>query len=267
MPGWDKQAAASTLPFATARVDWRRQARRIDVNVGLQEGRQVKVQIDLAELARRCNVGRDEIVAIADDATVLPTVPHPGLQADDQGAFTQMRLDALPTDCTGKTVLDIGGWDGEYAAACLARGATDAVVFDNEEWRDYTWARPIQRPGVRYARGDLMDFAHHPATAADLVLLYNVIYHIRDPWMALERCRLLTRDTFVICTSFVPGDEPSWKLFAPEDEDAPDGVINGRYTIYWRPTLPGLLKLLKVVGFHDPEVIGPVGDHVCVRCH
>lgn len=266
MPNWDNQADKAPATLGTARVEWHRRGRWLRVLAPIGNGNALNLQIELAQLARECHIAREDILAIADDAELAPMPDHPDLATERYGEREQMRLAALPADCTGKTVLDIGGWDGEFAAACLRRGATDALVFDSGQYVDYTWVRPVERPGVRYKRGDLMDFSHDPAPAADIVLLYNVIYHIRDPWMALERCRLLTRDTFVICTSFVPGDEPVWRLFSKEDERAAGGVINDRYTVFWRPTIAGLLKLLHVVGFTDCEVFGPVEDHVCVRC-
>lgn len=267
MPSWDGGNQNQVSSTGVARVEWHRRGRWIRVLAPLNNGNALNLQVDLADLARQCHIAREDIIAIADDAELASLDAHPDLTSADHRAMTEMRLVALPTECAGRTVLDIGGWDGEYAAECLARGAKDALVFDNAQYIDYTWVHPVKRPGVRYKRGDLMDFSHDPAPASDIVLLYNVIYHIRDPWMALERCRLLTRETFVICTSFVPGDEPVWKLFDRSDEGAAGGVINDRYTVFWRPTISGLLKMLRVVGFTDCEVIGPVEDHVCVRCH
>jgi tRNA (mo5U34)-methyltransferase len=175
-----------------------------------------------------------------------------------------MRTDALPADCTGKTVLDIGGYDGEIAAECLRRGASSAIVFDNGQWTDYTWAKPLVKPGCVYQRGDLMDWGAVAPKPADIVLLYNVIYHIRDPWAAIERCRVLTKETFVICTSFIEGDKEDWRLQGRNDLDI---KINDVHTIFWRPTIPGLRRMLELNGFTIDEQVGPVGDHVCIRCH
>src|SRR5258708_5726507 len=51
-------------------------------------------------------------------------------------------------DLTGKSVLDIGTWDGYYAFECEARGASRVVATDS-----YMWNQSTGSAGFRYAHG------------------------------------------------------------------------------------------------------------------
>lgn len=247
------------------RFIYQRRGRYMEIQVGVPRSDEERVfgaHVTLADLMRMLHMSTAEVLAASAEANAADDLPFQ--DALTNPAFVEMRNAALPADCTGKSVLDIGGYDGEMAAECLRRGAASALVYDNGEYLDYNWARPVLKPGVDFQRGDLLAFGSIPPKSADIVLLYNVIYHVRDPWSAIERCRLLTRETFVICTPFLPGDETDWRLQGVNDHQK---FINERHTIYWRPTLPGIRRLLELCGFVIDEEVGPVGDHICLRCH
>ena len=48
------------------------------------------------------------------------------------------RLD-LPSDMTGKSVLDVGAWDGFYSFECARRGATSVLATDSFVWDGRGW--------------------------------------------------------------------------------------------------------------------------------
>lgn len=249
------------VPEGQVRLDWYRRGRYIGFRIGMANGQVRETKIPLVDLVKSGNITRQELEAVADEAEAIETVDHIDRKYNPE--LVDMRINALPENCQGKTVLDVGGYDGEIALECLKRGATSAIVYDNGEWSDYSWSRPIVKPGCVYQRGDIMNFGAIAPKPADIVLLYNVIYHTRDPWTMLERCRLLTRETFVICTSFVPGEEPMWKILGRNEDDF---KINDTHTLFWKPTLNGLRRLLELAGFEIQKEEGPVGDHICIRC-
>lgn len=252
-----------TIPKGLVQLEWYRRGRYFGINFGTGEAdRFAQARVSLADLLRLGQITRTEAAAALDEINAPKEVAH--IDQAQSPDFVAMRVAALPEDCTGRSVLDIGGYDVEIAAECLARGATSAIVFDSGEWSDYSWVKPIVKDGCVYQRGDLMNFGAVAPKPADIVLLYNVIYHLRDPWTALERCRLLTKETFVICTSFVEGDEPRWELRGRNDGNI---AINDTHTVFWKPTISGLRRLLEVTGFTIDKQEGPVGDHVCFRCH
>ena len=51
------------------------------------------------------------------------------------------RLPFLPDDLTGRSVLDVGTFDGFYAFLAEARGARRVVAVDNEQYTDWVRAR------------------------------------------------------------------------------------------------------------------------------
>ena len=46
---------------------------------------------------------------------------------------------ALPDDFSGKSVLDIGAWDGAYSFAAERRGASRVVAVDSFCWNGEGW--------------------------------------------------------------------------------------------------------------------------------
>src|SRR5690606_26765214 len=71
-------------------------------------------------------------------------VVTPGL--DDTA--TKLRQVRLPEDLTGKSVLDVGAWDGFFSFEAERRGASRVVALDGVVWK----APEIGRRGFDYAR-------------------------------------------------------------------------------------------------------------------
>jgi tRNA (mo5U34)-methyltransferase len=61
----------------------------------------------------------------------------PGIDATP---FRLARLD-LPTSLAGRTVLDIGAWDGFFSFEAERRGAARVVATDWYSWHGPGWAR------------------------------------------------------------------------------------------------------------------------------
>lgn len=163
-------------------------------------------------------------------------------------------------DLEGKSFLDIGGYDGTIAALALDLGASEATVVDNGEWCQYGWPEPERDERVRYEQLDL-----NYAFPADVVAAMNILYHLEDPIGGLRSLRVLARERLLLCTSFVAGPENYWRLYDATDpgERIPEGAK--QYTVYFKPTVSGLLRGLKRVGF-EPDTPRVVGDHVLVVC-
>jgi SAM-dependent methyltransferase len=172
----------------------------------------------------------------------------------------QLRL-LRGTDLDGKSFLDIGGYDGRIAALALDWGAAGAAVVDSGEWRQYAWPEPGRDPRVSLYVADLMTWT----SPADVVACFNVLYHLENPIGGLRQLRAITRERLLLCTSFVPGPEHYWRLFDLDDptERVPEGA--SAYTVYFKPTVSGLLRALRRVGFEPVEHF-TVGDHVLVAC-
>ena len=162
----------------------------------------------------------------------------------------------VPADCTGLSVLDIGGYRGEMAKLALDRGATKATCLDNRQYLHYGWEEPDYLDGVEYVDGAL----HEWTEPYDVVLFYNVLYHVKDPWRTLEHLRKITRQQMVLCSLVTWTDKPTWEVYEPREVNSTDE------TVYWGPSEAGLRKMLACTGWKDIEEVGHAYERLVLRC-
>lgn len=162
---------------------------------------------------------------------------------------------ALPERLDGKTVLDIGGYDGRFAAECLRRGAKEAICLDNTQWEHYGWKQPEPLAGVQYFRGDFMEWQE----PFDVVLFFNVLYHCPEPRTALAHLREITREQMLLCSLVVWDDREVWYPRAPFEVNPSDD------TVFWSPSDAGLAKLLSITGW-ETEDVAKAAERLVLRC-
>ncbi len=193
----------------------------------------------------------------------------------------------------GKSVLDIGGWDGLNSFLAEKRGAKRVVTLDHYVWgvdmsqRNLYWEKCKEKgtfpdyrldetefwdptlPGragfdlakealgskVEAKVGDFMKVPVDEIGVFDVVLFLGVLYHLRDPLGALEKVRSLTKEVAVIETSaiVVPGYEGE-SLVRYYSADELDGDFGN----YFGLSEEALVSMLKCVGFQSTvTVAGP----------
>jgi tRNA (mo5U34)-methyltransferase len=164
---------------------------------------------------------------------------------------------ALP-DLTGKTVLDIGAWDGFYSFEAERRGAARVVATDSFSWGGAGWgtkagfelAREALGSDVEDVEVDVMDLDPARLGTFDVVLFLGVLYHMRDPIGALERAAAMTGGLLVVET------EVGMLLHRrPAAEFYPGDELAGDPTNWWAPNPAAVLGMLRAVGFSDVEVV------------
>lgn len=173
---------------------------------------------------------------------------------------TPFKLPALvlPDDLSGKTVLDVGAWDGFFSFECERRGAARVVASDS-----YCWdGEGIQDGGgFRLAHAALnsrverlnvsveqLDPAIHGTF--DYVLFLGVLYHARDPLGYLAKMRSLCREVMVIET-WVDGldiERPAMIFY-------PGATLNSDASNYFGPNEAAVIAMCKEVGFSEVEVV------------
>ena len=169
------------------------------------------------------------------------------------------RAQAIPSSLQGKTVLDIGCWDGFYSFLCEQRGAT-VTAIDDFQHRDFVRSKynteltPGQgfRTAARCLESSLKpnkrDFVRLKG-AYDVVLFLGILYHQRHPLLALEHVSRLTRECAVIETHYLSDEERPVLRFYP------GASLNQDPTNFWGPSLSSLDLMLKDVGFRSVELI------------
>ena len=127
-----------------------------------------------------------------------------------------MVRDAIPADLAGKRVLDIGCADGFFSFELARRGA-DVLAIDLHKHRvtRVKWAaRQLGLNRVRARRGSVYELAKHGRF--DLVVMFALLYHLRDPLSALIEVGKIT-DLVFIESSCVPDEEnAALHLVGPE---------------------------------------------------
>ena len=209
-------------------------------------------------------------------------------------------LDQLP-DFAGKSVLDIGAWDGYYSFLAERSGAARVVALDHYVWgvdfeaRDRYWNEcrergvlPDQsrdtteffRPELPGRRGfDLakaaLDSKVEPVLADfttvdldalgrfDVVLYLGVLYHMKEPLTCLERVRTVTREVAVIETAAVrvPGSRGQSLLKFHAGSD-----LNHDFGNWYQPNVEAIEALARAAGFASTQVVqGPPGGNAARR--
>src|SRR5215217_7219370 len=127
------------------------------------------------------------------------TIPLPGGITTPGVDNTPSRLPKmrLPDDLSGRTVLDIGAWDGYFSFEAERRGASRVVAADYYAWHGVGWGTGQGKAGFQLARQalgsrvedvdiDVMDLSPDRVGSFDVVLFLGVLYHLPNPLLALE---------------------------------------------------------------------------------
>ncbi len=94
---------------------------------------------------------------------------------------------AIPTDLTGKTVLDIGCNAGFYSMEMKRRGAVRVVGIDSEDlYLDQArFAAQVNGLDIEFRKMSVYDVAQL-GEKFDFVIFMGVLYHLRHPLLALD---------------------------------------------------------------------------------
>lgn len=208
----------------------------------------------------------------------------------------------LPDDLSGKSVLDIGSYDGYYAFEAERRGAAQVTAIDHFVWlnnldsrnfsvdmslqylkpdglppaghptpgkRAFDTARELRGSQVESVVADFMHYDLDQLGSFDIVLYLGIIYHMEEPLTALRRVAQVAREMAIIESeaAVIPGSEQ-----LPLAEFVPGAEVNADPTNWWVPTIPALEGLALAAGFSRVELVdgptpppeeGATGLHRC----
>jgi len=186
---------------------------------------------------------------------------RPGLRTPaPESTRKRLGLLRIPPDLTGRSVLDIGAWDGFFSFEAERRGAARVVAADHFAWHENSWsdksgfelAREALGSGVEDVDVDVMDLTPERLGTFDLVLFLGVLYHLRHPLLALERVASVTANQLIIEThvdltwlrrpamAFYPGQELAWDP-----------------TNWWGPNPAAVESMVLAAGFKRVEMMTP----------
>ncbi len=170
----------------------------------------------------------------------------------------RLRFLSLPDDLTGKSVLDIGAWDGFFSFECERRGAARVLAIDTYAWdvhgKDgFLLAHSTLNSKVESMRLAAEDLDPGRVGQFDLVLFLGVLYHLRSPISVLDRLRRVTRGTLVCEThTLVPAFHSRYPLISFFPGDGFD--TRSRYEFTAIPTIECMRQMLQAAGFKAMDV-------------
>ncbi len=170
-----------------------------------------------------------------------------------------LRLD-LPGSFAGKTVLDIGAWDGFFSFEAERRGAARVLATDSYSWSGKGWGTQAGFNLAREALGsrvedrtiDVTDLDPSVVGQFDIVFFFGVLYHLRHPLLALERVASVTRQMLIVETvvDCVGIPRPAAAFY-------PGTELNNDPTNWWGPNPLAVAGMLHSVGFDSVRTITP----------
>ncbi|MDF1756575.1 MAG: methyltransferase domain-containing protein [Verrucomicrobiales bacterium] len=122
--------------------------------------------------------------------TVAPGLETPGSHNSAEQLKILDQFD-LPKDCSGLRVLDIGCRDGYFSFEMERRGASvTAIDSADPESTGFSIAASLIGSDVEYEVQNVYELAAKESGGDyDIVLFLGVLYHLRNPLLALDRIR------------------------------------------------------------------------------
>lgn len=188
-----------------------------------------------------------------------------GLYTKDAVAAQRMRDRAdlvFRHPVAGKTVLDIGAWDGLFSFEAERRGARRVLATDHFCWSGEGWgtragfdlARELLQSRVEDQDIDVLDITPDTTGTWDVVLFLGVLYHVTDPLGCLRRVRAVTREMAVIETALdlEELDRPALSFVNRSIPD-PRVPLSTDRTNFFGPNAHAVIAMLEHVGFSRVE--------------
>jgi tRNA (mo5U34)-methyltransferase len=167
-------------------------------------------------------------------------------------------------DLTGRSVLDVGAWNGAFSFEAKHRGAARVLATDSYCWshpqirgrESFDLARTALGVEVETREIDVAELTPDEVGEFDIVLYLGVFYHRYDAIEALAKVARLAKDLLVVEThlDLRDIDRPAM-VFYPGSELANDP------TNWWAPNEQCMTALLFGLGFSDIEVTAHPAGH------
>jgi tRNA (mo5U34)-methyltransferase len=176
------------------------------------------------------------------------------------------RISELPEDLAGRSVLDVGCFDGFYAFLAEHRGANRVVAVDNEQYRLWVASRwGVELKGgegfraIHSLLGSAVEYRRMDAFALDgldelfdFVYCFGILHRVENPLGLLRVLRGRTVDGgTVLVETYGVGPEdragPAIRVSEPGEVYARDEFV------YWGFSDAGLERLARIAGFSRVE--------------
>jgi len=167
----------------------------------------------------------------------------------------------IPDDLTGKSVLDIGAWDGWFSFEMERRGA-EVLAIDRFENPKFLEIRERLGSRVSYRQMDVYELSPSTVGHFVIVMFMGVLYHLKHSLLALERVCSVAREMALV-ESFVLRELEDRNLAQFYENDDFGGQVDN----WWAPTTTCLLSLCRTAGFARVELANRHDYGAAVTCY
>ena len=157
-----------------------------------------------------------------------------------------------PVELRGRSVIDIGAWNGAYSFEAKRRGAARVLATDHYVWNHpeirgregFELARSVLNTDLEVRDIDIPDLSPDNVGTFDVVLFLGVFYHLLDPIAALERVAKLASEVLIVetHTDALEINRPAMVMY-------PSAELNNDASNWWGPNPACMIALLKEFGF------------------
>ena len=178
----------------------------------------------------------------------------------------------LPSDLSGKSVLDIGCNAGFFSVQAKKRNAAQVLGTDLAEGflKQAEFVKDVLDLEIEYKKMSVFDLPRLNRKF-DIVLCLGVIYHCANPFLAARCIESVTGSMAVIESAVVNygpvTDKPMWEFVFPGYQGPLDSAeANDRCYNWWFPNTEGLRALFLSAGFRNVHTIYTVEDRGTILC-
>lgn len=188
--------------------------------------------------------------SFADGETISGIKPEVVLQAEADAIFKH--------GVVGKSVLDVGAWDGFQSFQAEARGASRVLATDHFCWnagpgwadkRGFDYAKWRKGSKVEELEIDVPNISPETVGMFDVVLFLGVLYHVKDPYRCLEAVTSVAKEQIIMETetAFDILPWPVMRLYKSKE-------LNNDPTNFWAPNRACIKEMLFQLGFPRCEI-------------
>lgn len=186
----------------------------------------------------------------------------PGVNSLDelQNRYANLKL---PDDLTGRTLLDIGCWDGFFSFEAERHGARVSSV-DCFRSPNFSIAREELKSQAEFHELSVYEVTKEKLGSFDIVFFMGVLYHVRHPLLALEQVCEVTRDFAIIESHIIDrmheGSEPAMEFYEFDE-------LGGQYDNWWAPNVECMTQMVRSAGFARVELLYRTDTRAAVKAY
>jgi len=210
---------------------------------------------------------RDSVPVWFHTFALAPGIYTPGIARDHGYRLAVLGADRFADRFAGRSVLDVGAFDGFYSFLAEVRGARRVVAVDNEQYVDWVRARfgvaltggvgfravaGLVGSRVEYRRMDALD-VRELGERFEVVLCFGILHQVTNPIGLLRALAdVLARGGEIVLETY--GSHPAANAPAVEVHE-PGEVYARDEFVYWGFSPEGLRRLARIVGLDEIEIV------------